>query len=141
MDLITWTVIHGWNRDGSVCPQNLPEDAPVLVLLPGLTGGSHDTYVQHMVSRARAVGIRCAHHCFSNLLAWLAITGVDIIPSRALLLQRSGVVSREENAESSMTIFADGYELLSVNPTDQAWNRGVIRRRIKVDQPADEYAL
>ena len=49
--------------------QELPEDAPVLVLLPGLTGGSHDTYVQHMVSRAREAGFRCAPHeaCASSL--------------------------------------------------------------------------
>ena len=31
------------------CLQQLPEDAPVLVLLPGLTGGSEDSYVQHAV--------------------------------------------------------------------------------------------
>jgi predicted alpha/beta-fold hydrolase len=27
----------------------LPKDAPVLILLPGLTGGSEDSYVQHAV--------------------------------------------------------------------------------------------
>ena len=32
--------------------QQLPEDAPVLILLPGLTGGSEDEYVQHTVVRA-----------------------------------------------------------------------------------------
>lgn len=31
--------------------QQLPEDAPVLILLPGLTGGSEDSYVQHAVVR------------------------------------------------------------------------------------------
>ncbi|XP_026406110.1 embryogenesis-associated protein EMB8-like isoform X1 [Papaver somniferum] len=31
----------------------IPIDAPVLILLPGLTGGSGDTYVQHMLARAR----------------------------------------------------------------------------------------
>lgn len=30
-------------------PQQLPQDAPVLILLPGLTGGSEDSYVQHAV--------------------------------------------------------------------------------------------
>ncbi|KAI8471311.1 MAG: Alpha/Beta hydrolase protein [Monoraphidium minutum] len=39
---------------------DLPEDAPVIVLLPGLTGGSSDTYVQHAVQQARAVGVRAA---------------------------------------------------------------------------------
>lgn len=29
--------------------QQLPQDAPVLILLPGLTGGSEDSYVQHAV--------------------------------------------------------------------------------------------
>ncbi|KAK3154770.1 hypothetical protein QOZ80_2BG0194880 [Eleusine coracana subsp. coracana] len=36
----------------------LPRDAPVLVLLPGLTGGSDDTYVRHMLLRARSKGWR-----------------------------------------------------------------------------------
>lgn len=30
----------------------------MVVLLPGLTGGSHDTYVKHMVEHARRSGIR-----------------------------------------------------------------------------------
>jgi len=36
----------------------LPSDAPVLILLPGLTGGSDDTYVRHMLMRARSKGWR-----------------------------------------------------------------------------------
>lgn len=40
--------------------QDLPDDAPVLILLPGLTGGSGDTYVQHAVQQARGVGVRAA---------------------------------------------------------------------------------
>ncbi|CAK9172359.1 unnamed protein product [Ilex paraguariensis] len=32
----------------------LPADSPVLILLPGLTGGSGDTYVRHMLVRARS---------------------------------------------------------------------------------------
>ncbi|KAG0534904.1 hypothetical protein BDA96_04G320000 [Sorghum bicolor] len=36
----------------------LPTDAPVLILLPGLTGGSDDTYVRHMLLRARSKGWR-----------------------------------------------------------------------------------
>ncbi|KAF7090229.1 hypothetical protein CFC21_093014 [Triticum aestivum] len=36
----------------------LPGDAPVLILLPGLTGGSQDTYVRHMLLRARSKGWR-----------------------------------------------------------------------------------
>ncbi|KAL4433399.1 hypothetical protein ABPG77_010252 [Micractinium sp. CCAP 211/92] len=38
--------------------KQLPEDAPVLILLPGLTGGSEDSYVQHAVVHAREAGIR-----------------------------------------------------------------------------------
>lgn len=38
--------------------QQLPEDAPVLILLPGLTGGSEDSYVQHAMVHAREAGIR-----------------------------------------------------------------------------------
>ena len=40
------------------CLQQLPEDAPVLVLLPGLTGGSEDSYVQHAVV-SLGTGWRC----------------------------------------------------------------------------------
>ncbi|KAL6911711.1 hypothetical protein ACP4OV_000516 [Aristida adscensionis] len=36
----------------------LPRNAPVLILLPGLTGGSDDTYVRHMLMRARSKGWR-----------------------------------------------------------------------------------
>ncbi|XP_008791618.2 embryogenesis-associated protein EMB8 [Phoenix dactylifera] len=36
----------------------LPIDSPVLILLPGLTGGSDDTYVRHMLVRARNRGWR-----------------------------------------------------------------------------------
>ncbi|KAM0934411.1 putative alcohol O-acetyltransferase [Dioscorea sansibarensis] len=36
----------------------LPFDSPVLVLLPGLTGGSGDTYVRHLLVRARSKGWR-----------------------------------------------------------------------------------
>ncbi|KAK6146509.1 hypothetical protein DH2020_020378 [Rehmannia glutinosa] len=38
--------------------RNLPSDSPVLILLPGLTGGSDDTYVRHMLLRARSKGWR-----------------------------------------------------------------------------------
>ncbi len=38
--------------------QDLPADAPVLILLPGLTGGSHDSYVRHMVGAASMNGMR-----------------------------------------------------------------------------------
>ncbi|XP_058201798.1 embryogenesis-associated protein EMB8 isoform X1 [Rhododendron vialii] len=36
----------------------LTESSPVLILLPGLTGGSDDTYVRHMLVRARNNGWR-----------------------------------------------------------------------------------
>jgi len=38
--------------------QELPDDAPVLILLLGLTGGSHDSYVRHMVGAASMNGMR-----------------------------------------------------------------------------------
>ncbi|KAK4262946.1 hypothetical protein QN277_028435 [Acacia crassicarpa] len=36
----------------------LPPDSPVLILLPGLTGGSEDSYVKHMLIKARSKGWR-----------------------------------------------------------------------------------
>ncbi|MEW5315800.1 MAG: hypothetical protein WDW38_007205 [Sanguina aurantia] len=38
--------------------QALPENAPLLVLFPGLTGGSGDSYVQYAVQSAKRSGIR-----------------------------------------------------------------------------------
>ncbi|GAY64784.1 hypothetical protein CUMW_236150 [Citrus unshiu] len=38
--------------------QLLPPDSPVLILMPGLTGGSEDSYVRHMLLRARSKGWR-----------------------------------------------------------------------------------
>ncbi|KAK4804320.1 hypothetical protein SAY86_004137 [Trapa natans] len=38
--------------------RRIPPDSPVLILLPGLTGGSQDTYVRHMLVRARSKGFR-----------------------------------------------------------------------------------
>ncbi|XP_051145746.1 embryogenesis-associated protein EMB8 [Andrographis paniculata] len=38
--------------------RSLPPDSPVLILLPGLTGGSQDTYVRHLLQRARSKGWR-----------------------------------------------------------------------------------
>ncbi|GIL67640.1 hypothetical protein Vafri_20979 [Volvox africanus] len=44
--------------DQEVEQKSLPEDAPVLVLLPGLTGGSGDSYILHAMQSARQAGIR-----------------------------------------------------------------------------------
>lgn len=38
--------------------QILPPNSPVLILLPGLTGGSGDSYVRHMLIKARNKGWR-----------------------------------------------------------------------------------
>lgn len=36
----------------------MPSNSPVLILLPGLTGGSEDSYVRHMLVKARSKGWR-----------------------------------------------------------------------------------
>lgn len=42
----------------------LAADAPVLVLMSGIAGGSHDKYLKHFLKRARARGFRCvAFNC------------------------------------------------------------------------------
>lgn len=46
------------DTEDQVTTASLPSDAPVLILLPGLTGGSEDSYVQHAVVHAREAGIR-----------------------------------------------------------------------------------
>ena len=52
-----WAQLSGRLR--TVCAlQPLADDAPVQVLLPGLTGGSDDTYVRFAVQYAEAHGIR-----------------------------------------------------------------------------------
>ncbi|XP_057994279.1 embryogenesis-associated protein EMB8 isoform X2 [Hevea brasiliensis] len=38
--------------------RRLPPDSPVLILLPGLTGGSGDSYVRHLLVKARTKGWR-----------------------------------------------------------------------------------
>ncbi|KAL4570597.1 hypothetical protein LXL04_026255 [Taraxacum kok-saghyz] len=38
--------------------RSLPENSPILLLLPGLSGGSQDAYVRHMLIRARNRGWR-----------------------------------------------------------------------------------
>ncbi|KAG6636449.1 embryogenesis-associated protein EMB8 [Carya illinoinensis] len=38
--------------------RQLPPESPLLILLPGLTGGSGDSYVRHMLVRARSKGWR-----------------------------------------------------------------------------------
>ena len=45
------------NRFGELF-QDLPEHAPVLILLPGLTGGSDNSYILHAVVKARLAGLR-----------------------------------------------------------------------------------
>ncbi|KAM7255813.1 hypothetical protein ACFE04_011554 [Oxalis oulophora] len=37
---------------------HLPPDSPLLILLPGLTGGSEDSYVRHMILKAKSKGFR-----------------------------------------------------------------------------------
>lgn len=38
--------------------QPLPDDAPVLILFPGLTGGSADSYVRYAARYAELYGVR-----------------------------------------------------------------------------------
>jgi predicted alpha/beta-fold hydrolase len=40
--------------------RELPDDAPVLVLMSGIAGGSHDKYLKHFLRRAHRMGYRVA---------------------------------------------------------------------------------
>ncbi|KAJ9528889.1 hypothetical protein QJQ45_000448 [Haematococcus lacustris] len=51
------SVALDWELDSS-CALELPGNAPILILLAGLTGGSSDSYVVYAVQRAREAGIR-----------------------------------------------------------------------------------
>lgn len=46
------------SRSAAIGGDSLPASSPVLILLPGLTGGSHDSYVAFAAQRARECGIR-----------------------------------------------------------------------------------
>eukprot|EP00897_Mesotaenium_endlicherianum_P004421 jgi/Mesen1/4006/ME000211S03190 len=53
------TVALDWpvgGDDVELWQRPVPQDAPFLILLPGLTGGSDDTYIRHMLLRARRAG-------------------------------------------------------------------------------------
>ena len=44
--------------------RKLPDDAPVLILMSGIAGGSHDKYLKHFMRRASRAGYRCvAFNC------------------------------------------------------------------------------
>lgn len=44
--------------------RQLPDDAPVLILMSGIAGGSHDKYLKHFLKRAHFGGYRCvAFNC------------------------------------------------------------------------------
>lgn len=44
--------------------ESIADDAPVLVLMSGIAGGSHDKYLKHFLKRARSQGFRCvAFNC------------------------------------------------------------------------------
>lgn len=44
--------------------RTIPDDAPVLILMSGIAGGSHDKYLKHFMRRAARCGYRCvAFNC------------------------------------------------------------------------------
>ena len=53
--------VHKFQRGSWL--QGLPKDAPVMILLPGLTGGSHDSYVEYAVIAARWASCSLHHLC------------------------------------------------------------------------------
>lgn len=89
--------------------KQLPEDAPVLILLPGLTGGSEDSYVQHAVVHAREAGIRAI--VFNSR----GTSGSPVLTAQFYSASYTGdmrnVVAHVRNRYPSSILFAAGWSL------------------------------
>ncbi|CAA6663340.1 unnamed protein product [Spirodela intermedia] len=90
----------------------LPADAPVLILLPGLTGGSGDSYVRHMLLKARSKGWRVvvfnSRGCGDS-----PVTTAQLVWSRGYLFTRdlSEVINHVSSRYPKSKIYAVGWSL------------------------------
>ena len=110
------------------CVQDLPADAPVVILLPGLTGGSHDTCASSLCSLP---GTPCKGRTFPQQPACLGILhesmgGLETFCSLIQVCQAHGARRPPARAEGG------GVQ----QPGDERWARhnaailfGVIHRR------------
>ncbi|KAL3645512.1 hypothetical protein CASFOL_010692 [Castilleja foliolosa] len=89
--------------------RNLPSDAPLLILLPGLTGGSDDTYVRHMLMRARSKGWRVV--VFNSRGCGDSPVITPQFYSASFLGDISEVVDRVGNRYPKANLYAVGWSL------------------------------
>ncbi|KAL0446530.1 UNVERIFIED_CONTAM: Embryogenesis-associated protein [Sesamum latifolium] len=89
--------------------RNLPSNSPVLILLPGLTGGSEDTYVRHMLLRARSKGWRVV--VFNSRGCGNSPVTTAQFYSASFLGDISEVVEHVGNRYPSANLYAVGWSL------------------------------
>ncbi|XP_071919643.1 embryogenesis-associated protein EMB8-like isoform X2 [Coffea arabica] len=83
--------------------------APVLILLPGLTGGSQDSYVRHMLVRARSKGWRVV--VFNSRGCGKSPVTTPQFYSASFLGDMSEVVALVNNRYPKANVYAVGWSL------------------------------
>ncbi|ESW03470.1 hypothetical protein PHAVU_011G016800 [Phaseolus vulgaris] len=89
--------------------RRLPPDSPVLILLPGLTGGSEDAYVRHMLIRARSNGWRVV--VFNSRGCGDSPVTTPQFYSASFLGDMSEVVSHVTGRYPNVNLYAVGWSL------------------------------
>ncbi|KAJ8768429.1 hypothetical protein K2173_021582 [Erythroxylum novogranatense] len=90
---------------------SLPADSPLVILLPGLTGGSEDSYVRHMLVRARSKGWRVvvfnSRGCGNSPVTTPQVNPIVHLPSGDMREVVAHVATRYPNAN----LYAVGWSL------------------------------
>ncbi|CAA0830646.1 esterase/lipase/thioesterase family protein, partial [Striga hermonthica] len=89
--------------------RKLPSDAPLLILLPGLSGGSGDTYVRHMLLQARGKGWRVV--VFNSRGCGDSPVTTAQLYSASFLGDISEVVNHVGNCYPNANLYAIGWSL------------------------------
>ncbi|EPS65557.1 hypothetical protein M569_09218, partial [Genlisea aurea] len=89
--------------------RSLPPDSPVLILLPGLTGGSQDSYVRHMLLRGRSKNWRVV--AFNSRGCGGSPVTTPQFYSASFLGDMSEVVDHVGNRYPNANLYAVGWSL------------------------------